>query len=256
VKGSALYDAYWAVVDKSLVEDVRREVEFYRQFLGGFRPGDLIFDIGANHGHKTKIFLRLGARVLAVDPDEANKEILEGTFIKYRLSPRHVEIVTKAVSDKNAVETMWFDTPGSAKNTISRKWVDILRSDDERFGEKLTFGQQKQVETVTLDDLIRTSGFPLFVKIDVEGHEPSVLKGLSRPVPYLSFEVNLPEFLSEGKECVDILRKLDGSGQFNHAIDCRQGFVGKQWLGAEQYSSVLDECQEKSIEIFWRSQRS
>src|SRR5262245_48478706 len=93
VKGSALYDAYWTVVDRSLVESVQREVRFYRELLSEFRPGCLIFDVGANHGYKTDIFLRLGARVLAVDPDETNKEILEKTFLKYRLSPKPVVVV-------------------------------------------------------------------------------------------------------------------------------------------------------------------
>src|SRR5438094_10022684 len=43
----------------------RRMVRFYGQFLG---PGDLGFDIGAHVGGRVRAWRRLGARVLAVEP--------------------------------------------------------------------------------------------------------------------------------------------------------------------------------------------
>jgi hypothetical protein len=48
LKTSVAYDLYWNVADSSLVEDRRREVAFYRSLLTGLRPGDVIFDVGAN----------------------------------------------------------------------------------------------------------------------------------------------------------------------------------------------------------------
>lgn len=61
------------MADRSVVEDLDKELQFYRNILRGFHPGDTIFDIGANHGSKTDIFLRLGAKVVAVEPDESTK---------------------------------------------------------------------------------------------------------------------------------------------------------------------------------------
>jgi FkbM family methyltransferase len=58
----------------------------------------------------------------------------------------------------------------------------------------LEFARRKAVKTTTLEELILTHDLPFFVKIDVEGYEASVIRGLQRPVPFLSFEVNLPEF--------------------------------------------------------------
>src|SRR5579863_1792126 len=88
LKASPLYYLYWSVADRSMVEEASRELNFYGSLLGGFKRGDVVFDIGANQGAKTETFLRLGARVVAVDPDEVNKEILENKFLKYRLSPK------------------------------------------------------------------------------------------------------------------------------------------------------------------------
>src|SRR5437762_8863265 len=84
VRASRLYDAYWKFADSRVANDLLAELDFYRRHLQGFRPGDLFFDIGANEGHKTNIFLRMGARVVAVDPDEHNQEVLKKSFSTLR----------------------------------------------------------------------------------------------------------------------------------------------------------------------------
>ena len=90
---------------------------------------------------------------------------------------------------------MWIDGPGSAVNTITRKWADELKESKDSFKYEhygLDFSRSKSVETTTVEELANLHGVPVFVKIDVEGHELSVLHGMRRPVPFLSFEVNLP----------------------------------------------------------------
>jgi FkbM family methyltransferase len=241
------------MVDPEVLRERRTEIEFYRHVLQGFHPGDLIFDIGANQGYKTDIFLRLGARVVAVEPDDICKEVLRQRFLAFRLKKKPVAIVAKAVSDRSFVETMWVDAAGSAKNTLSQKWVQTLRGDATRFGHRLDFGQRKEVETITLEQLFNSQGLPFFVKIDVEGYEPSVLRGMRRPVPYLSFEVNLPEFKAEGLECIQLLGRLAPDGKFNYTADCKTGLAFEQWLDREEISARLDSCSESSIEVFWRT---
>jgi FkbM family methyltransferase len=239
--------------NQRLLEERAKEVEFYKKTLQGFRKGNLIFDIGANAGYKTDIFLRLGAKVLAVDPDEANQEVLKQRFLKYRLTPKTVDIEGKAVSDAIAIKTMWIDVPGSAMNTLNPKWVQTLRNDPKRFGQRLDFGGEKQVETITLEKLMATHGVPFFIKIDVEGHEPSVLRGLNRPVPYLSFEVNLPEFKPEGLQCINILHEIAADGKFNYAVECQRGLMFEQWMAQREFRCVFEQCEAASIEVFWKT---
>ena len=194
--------------------------------------------------------------MVAVEPDEHNQKVLRGKFLKYRLRPKPVCIVGKAASDKISVETMFIDGPGSALNTLSHKWVDALRSNKERFDhtfDALEFAEQRNVETTTVERLTEEHGIPFFVKIDVEGHELSVLKGLQRPVPYLSFEVNLPEFRQEGLQCIEILRGLTSSGQYNYATDCRRGLALQRWIDSQELTDIVGSCTETCIEVFWRT---
>ena len=98
-----------------------------------------------------------------------------------------------------------------------------------------------------------THGTPFFVKIDVEGYERTVLQGLRRPVPYLSFEVNLPEFRPEGLECVELLRRLAPGGTFSYTVDCGEMLAERRWLDAPAFCHVLEECSASSVEVFWRT---
>lgn len=256
LRASFVYDFYWRIADKRRIETKRREIEFYRSLLQGFHQCELIFDIGANVGLKTDAFLQLGACVIAVEPDPQNQEILREKFFRFRLRPKPVTIVGKAVSDRIATETMWIDGPGSALNTLSQKWVGLLRDDKTRFGGtqgSLEFAGRRSVETTTLEQLIATYGSPFFVKIDVEGHETSVLRGLKRPVPFLSFEINLPEFKAEGLECVKLLEGLAADGRFNYAADCQRGLALGEWVDAKTFASQIERCSERAIEVFWKT---
>jgi FkbM family methyltransferase len=253
LKASRLYDLYWAVADRKVLKRRSEEVAFYRNSLAGLKPGDLIFDVGANQGFKTGVFLSLGARVVSVDPDESNQQVLRQKYCTLRLRRKPVSIVGKALSDHVGVETFFVNEPGSAKNTLNVKWVETLGSDATRFGERLGFAEQRRVETTTLEELFREHGVPFFIKIDVEGYEATVLKGLRSPVPYLSFEVNLPEFRPEALQCVALLDAIDPQAEWNFAAECADGTALRQWMKEDEFVAQLNRCTESSIEVYWKS---
>jgi FkbM family methyltransferase len=255
LRTSTIHDLYRCVADRSWILARDKHLHFYRRLLPELRPGDLIFDVGANEGLKADLFLRMGAGVIAIEPDETNQVILRERFVKLRLARKPVVIVGKAVSDRNTVEPMWIDGPGSAVNTLSQKWAVTLRENKERHLSGhcgLDFAQSRTVETTTLEDLIDFYGCPLFIKIDVEGYELNVIRGLRHPVPYLSFEVNLPEFRPEGLQCVKLLGDLAVNGKFNYAVDCERGLVLGRWLNSDEFLKVLEQCAENTIEVFWK----
>jgi FkbM family methyltransferase len=253
LRASPLYDLYWRFADPRLIADRRMEVDFYRKALRFVRKGDLIFDIGANDGTKSRIFLELGASVVAVEPDRANQAILKEKFLKFRMRRLPVAIVGKAVGEASGSATMYVESPGSALNTLSRKWADSLEQENGRFGQKMGFGDSVDVETTTIDDLIARYGMPCYIKIDVEGYELKVLRGMRRPVPQLSFEINLPEFRQEGLECLDLLERLAPVGCFNFVAEYDRGMAFEKWLGRAEMGRAIEECRDRCIEVFWRA---
>lgn len=255
LKSSVIQEVYWQVAGRNWILARQRQIGFYRRLIPELHAGDLIFDIGANVGFKTDLFLRLGASVIAIEPDDTNQSILQERFLKFRFFRRPVTIVGKAVSDKSALETMWIDGPGSAVNTLSQKWATALKGNKARqtYGHcGLDFARQKTVESTTIEQLMVEFGTPVFIKIDVEGYELNVIRGLRRPVPCLSFEVNLPDFRSEGLQCVEILAQLSPTGRFNYAVDCEQGLALESWLDGEEFPHVLEQCTANAIEVFWK----
>ena len=89
----------------------------------------------------------------------------------------------------------------------------------------------------TLDDLIARFGEPAFCKIDVEGYELEVLRGLSRPVSALSFEY-VPAAQALARACVERLPQL-GEYEFNCTAGEEHRWRFDQWLAGEQIMAFL-----------------
>lgn len=151
----------------------------YRRFL---RPGDLAYDVGAHVGDRVASFRRLGARVVAVEPQPALVFMLRLLFA----FDRKVTIEPVALGRKLGTVELKINPPNPTVATASKDFVDAARGalgwEDQRWTKT------KIVELRTLDDLISRHGLPRFMKIDVEGFEDEVLAGLSHPLPMLSFE--------------------------------------------------------------------
>lgn len=253
LRESLAYDCYRFFRHGRPIRWRQNEVRFYRSLFGSLPAGALVFDVGAHRGQRTDVFLQLGARVIAIEPDPSSQRLLARRFPGGQDSGRPVTVVGKAASDASSIATMWVHAPGSGINSLSQKWVQLLGRDERRFGSTVEFAGRETVETTTLEALMVAYGVPHYIKIDVEGHEPSVLRGLGRPVPFLSFEANLPEFLPEGLEGVGILARLSGAGRFNWYSEGRGRLALAEWLPEAEFSAALKACRDDTVEIFWKN---
>jgi len=151
----------------------------YKRFL---RPGDLAFDIGAHVGDRVASFRRLGARVVAVEPQPALVFTLR---LLYALD-RQVTIEPVALGPKSGTIELKLNPPNPTVATASSDF--IAAAEGAPGWEDQHWTKTKTVAMKTLDELIAKHGIPRFVKIDVEGFEDEVLAGLHHPLPMLSFE--------------------------------------------------------------------
>ena len=238
---SGVFRLYEKIFKPSALLQHKKEVEFYRSFLSS---PELIFDIGANDGHKTAAFLEIAKRIVCIEPDDENMRLLNIRFRKNK----NVFTEKIAASDANGTATMHIHHATSAFNTLSPKWKELLeKQGQERWNETINFTATKEIKTRTLDDLILQYGKPGFIKIDVEGFEPWVLRGLSTTIDCISFESLLPEYKEECMECLRLINRLDTNATFNIAKEEKlllPKFVDleaiKNWIDSNNNANTIE----------------
>jgi hypothetical protein len=147
---------------------------FYAQFI---QAGDLCFDIGAHVGNQMRAWSRLGARIVGVEPQPACMRFLKRWYGHHP----SISLVEQALGSVPGTQTL--------------------------------FVSQRTPTVTTLDRLITQYGKPAFCKIDVEGYELEVLRGLSQPLRAVSFEY-IPAAMHTALGCIERLSQL-GVYEFN-----------------------------------------
>jgi FkbM family methyltransferase len=203
------------------------QAAFYRQFIS---QGDLCFDVGANSGDKTEVFLGLGARVVAVEPQAKCAGILRN---KFGHNPNCV-IVDKALGASEGKGIMYLND-SDVLSTLSTEWIGRMQ-ESGRFQGAL-WRNHISVPITSLDRLIELHGVPAFCKIDVEGYEWHVLQGLSRPLPALSIEF-AEETIHNSVRCINRLQEL-GDYEFNCAKGVDTSLELGQWVDSATICSHL-----------------
>lgn len=208
----------------------RDMVALYAAFI---RPGDVVFDIGAHVGDRIAAFRRLGARVVAVEPQPAAFGWLR---LRYGRD-RNVTLIQAAVGASEGTVTLYRNLANPTVSTASPAFIAAAQGAAGWEGQ--TWDDTVEVPAVTLDALIARHGVPAFVKIDVEGFERAVLAGLSVPTPALSFEFTTIQ-RNEAVACLDRLAAL-GVYRFNVALGESQKMAFAAPVTAAQMSAYIHE---------------
>jgi FkbM family methyltransferase len=153
--------------------------EFHRRFLA---PGDLAFDVGAHVGDRTASLRRLGARVVAVEPQPRLVRLLRLLFGRDSGVARVAALVGAAPGE--AVLRL-----NTANPTVATASPDFIAAADGAPGwEGQRWDAEITLPVTTLDALAAAHGRPALIKIDVEGYEAAALAGLTFAPRTLSFE--------------------------------------------------------------------
>jgi FkbM family methyltransferase len=169
-----------------------------REFYSVLLPkGAVVFDIGANIGTMTRVFASEGAKVIAVEPNPDCIRHIERTT-----SRDTVEVLQAAVGEVNGLGVIRISDRKDKMSSLSAEWREAVAKDNRDYAGM--WKREITVPVITLDTLIHRYGLPFYIKIDVEGYEEHVLRGLSGLPALLSLEFN--RLLLE-----PILRALDSA---------------------------------------------
>jgi FkbM family methyltransferase len=195
------------------------------------RPGDLVFDIGAHVGDRVAAFRRLGARVVAAEPQPALIRTLRLLYGRDRAVAIEPVAVGRAAGSADLKINL--DNP-----TVSTASDDFVRAAQGASGwEGQAWTRTLRVPVTTLDGLIARHGVPAFIKIDVEGFEAEALAGLTQPVAALSFEFTTIQ-REVAAACIARCAAL-GLTRYNAALGESQSLLHAEWLDAQGIAGWL-----------------
>jgi FkbM family methyltransferase len=211
-------------------ERLARERRLYRNFIS---PHDLVFDIGANVGEKTAVFLSLGARVVAVEPNPSCvDEIRKCCAEAIRDSRLTIEQVLATHDGRTMELTVFHDESAIASG--SADFVNYARRSGAELAHKIT------AASTTLDQLIGRHGSPCFIKIDVEGMDAEVLQGLSTKPKFLTFEYHTaPTLLENALQCFLEVERL-GFREANLTSMVESNLLYKDWMNLKEAISEIE----------------
>ncbi|MGD0618384.1 MAG: FkbM family methyltransferase [Bryobacteraceae bacterium] len=138
-----------------------------RRFLDLLRQGSIVVDVGANVGlytlHAARLLGRAG-KIHSFEPTPRTFRLLrDNVQVNGFLEMGTVELHQAAVADKAGLAQLAIFPNNCGHNTLFFEGNGVART---------------QVETVTLDEVLQAEPRVDLVKIDAEGAEPSILRGM------------------------------------------------------------------------------
>lgn len=201
----------------------QKAIWFYKKLIPS---RSLCFDGGANIGKRSKILLKCGLRVVAIEPQPFCLPELE----KLRTLFKNFTITSVALSNKKEQLTMFISNV-SEVSTLSPEFIEAYQ-----FQNQIQWNKQIQVSATTLDELILKYGKPYFCKLDIENYELQALQGLSEPIPLLSFEFNKP-LIHNAINCAEYLSNL-ANYEFNVVYFEEFKLIHQRWVSFDELKLI------------------
>lgn len=139
----------------------------------------LMFDVGANRGDATFAGLNKGYKVVAIEPaPKVYKELVKNFIYEPRVVPLRF-----AVSDSYGENVKFYECVEDGLSTLEESWLT-----DSSMPYKGKEYRTISATTITIDALVCIYGEPDLIKIDVEGGEWSVFRGMTQKYGVVTFE--------------------------------------------------------------------
>jgi len=207
INGSTMYlDIVDEGLSRDLIVDGVREPHILETMKRELHEGDVVVDIGGNIGYyallEAKIVGEKG-RVYAIEPVQENIDLLKKNIELNAYS--NIEVYQLAIGDRSGVFPIYV---GRARNHSTLRQVDSLI-------ENGGISYETTTEVIPLDDFLQDRMYPNIIRMDLEGYECQIVKGMEK-----TLAKNLPltlfiEFhfdILKKEESVELLQILKKSG--------------------------------------------
>ena len=208
---------------------MQEDIGLYRRLL----PRDaLCFDVGANIGEKSEAMLRAGAgRVVAFEP---NPEVLPELVARCSRWPNWT-LVRAGLGAAPGLSMLYVRERHGQSGMLQDWGGRIMRT--------------YHVPLLTLDAAVAHFGVPAYCKLDVEGWELEVLRGLGRPLPLVSFEFHLESRdIAKTRGCLELMRS-HGEGRVNITPAESAYFHYPEWQPLERFAGWFPGDLERTLPV-------
>ena len=159
------------------------------EWIDSMKPGEVLFDVGANVGLYALYAAKKGIKVYAFEPESQNFAILNRNIYLNGLQENLVAF-NLALSDKKLLDYLNLSSmdKGASLHTVG--------SNTDFAGNTFTADYRQGVMTVTTDSLSIELNLPApnYIKIDVDGHESAIIRGALKTLQQETFKSLLVEF--------------------------------------------------------------
>jgi FkbM family methyltransferase len=144
----------------------------------------LVYDVGANKGQDTELYLKKGFSVVAI---EANPDLCDTLSARFseQLRIKQLKIVNVAITNTSGTTDFYIDGKNPSWSTTKLTWV----AQNELIGGRVS--KKLKVKSALLSDIMQIHGVPRYCKIDIEGTDLDALKsleGVSEVPKFISIE--------------------------------------------------------------------
>lgn len=195
-----LIDPKNGCVDKEIFVTGKWEPHFLSIIKENLKEGGVFVDIGANIGHHSLFASRVvgdSGKVISFEPqvkifNQFQKSIEKNNF-------KNIVVHNKGCGDKEMSASVY-------SNNDNIGGASVYFSEEKENNEK--------IDIIIPDKILETESRINFIKIDTEGYELEVLRGLKntikkyRPIIYLEYSPSLYKMIdkNKGKEIISLLK--------------------------------------------------
>lgn len=180
-------------IHKELFLNGQREPVATKYLMENLSKNDVILEIGANIGYYVLLESKLCKKIYAIEPVAANVSSLK----------KNIEL-----NNYNNIEVSQM---AFGENTCEKDIYISSKSNWHSFYKPDKFIKTEKIKMDKVDNFLTNKEMPTFVRMDVEGYELSVIKGMEKTLPKIKkmfIEIHSDVMSTkETEELLNILRR-------------------------------------------------